>query len=146
MTIFKVLNTDYEVTIRESFDRQGMLQHLEAVLTSIKPGEVVIEMPITGKVTQQHGYVHAGAIASIADTACGYAALSLMPPESEVLAVEFKLNFLAPARGERLRAVGRVVKPGRTVTVCQGEVFMADEEGEQSRCAVITATMIRRGV
>lgn len=115
-----------------------------AELTEVIPGQVTIELPASDKVTQQHGFVHAGAQTAIVDTACGYAAQTLMPPNYEVLTVEYKVNFMAPAQGINLVAIGQVVKPGRTVTVCRGDVFMVDAQGEQKICATMLTTMIAR--
>jgi uncharacterized protein (TIGR00369 family) len=109
--------------IRSSFDRQGLMAHLGARLSHIGPGRVHIQLPARPEVTQQHGYFHAGATSSIADSAGGYAAYSLFPENSSVLTVEFKINLLAPAEGDHLEAVGNVLKSGRTLTVCQLEVF-----------------------
>jgi uncharacterized protein (TIGR00369 family) len=109
--------------VRASFDRQGLMRLLGAELTNVAPGRVQITLANRPEVTQQHGYVHAGATSAIADSAGVYAALSLMPQTSEVLTVEYKLNLLAPAAGDRLEAIGTVLKSGRTLTVCQLEVF-----------------------
>jgi uncharacterized protein (TIGR00369 family) len=132
----------FESRVRENFARQTFMSTLGARLASVRPGEVVIEMPPTGALTQQHGYVHAGAVTSIVDSACGYAAFTLMPADSEVLSVEFKVNLLAPAAGELLVARGRVVRAGRTLTVCQGEV-VARTGGEERTVALMQATMMR---
>src|SRR5688572_3883733 len=102
--------------VRASFDKQSFMRTLGASLIRVAPGEVEIAMPVAGHLCQQHGFVHAGAVASIADSACGYAALSLMAPGVGVLTAEFKINLVAPASGERLLARGRVVKAGRTLT------------------------------
>jgi len=115
---------------------------LGARLISVAPGEVVIELPWRDELAQQHGVLHAGAVASIADSACGYAALSLMPPGSGVMSVEFKVNLLAPGRGDRFLASGRVRRSGRTLTVCEGSV-KAIRGGEEREVAMMTATMIR---
>ena len=120
------------------------MAHLGAELTAVSPGNVTIEMPVTPDLSQQHGFVHAGATTAIVDSACGYATLSLLPPGSEVVTVEFKMNLLAPALGVKMIAHGRVVRPGRTLTVCQGELFGEDENGNRKLCAIMTATMIRR--
>jgi uncharacterized protein (TIGR00369 family) len=109
--------------IQDSFDRQGLMAHLGARITHIGPGRVHIVLPSRPEVTQQHGYFHAGATSSIADSAGGYAAFTLFPAGTTVLTVEFKINLLAPAEGERLEAVGTVIKPGRTLTICRLEVF-----------------------
>ena len=141
---FEAQNPDFISTIQESFARQGLLRHLNAELTDIIPGQVTIELPVSSNVSQQHGFVHAGAVTTIVDSACGYAALTLMPPQSEVLTIEYKANFMAPAQGRKLVAIGGVVKPGRTVTVCRGDVFMVDEKDGQKICATMLATMITR--
>ena len=115
---------------------------LGARIVSVAPGEVLIELPWTEELGQQHGVLHAGAVASIADSACGYAALSLMPPGSAVMSVEFKVNLLAPGRGDRFVARGRVRRAGRTLSVCEGTV-KAVEGSEEREVAIMTATMIR---
>ncbi|WP_067884719.1 PaaI family thioesterase [Nocardia vaccinii] len=114
---------EVQARIRDSFERQGLMRHLGARLTHIGPGRVHIELPNRPEVTQQHGYVHAGATSAIADSAGGYAAYTLFPDDSSVLTVEYKINLLAPAEGDHLEAVGVVLKPGRTLTVCRLEVF-----------------------
>jgi len=111
-------------------------------MTKVTPGEVVIELPFRSDLTQQHGFVHAGVITAIVDSACGYAALSLMPADSGVLTVEYKANFISPARGSKFIATGRVVKSGRTLTVCAGEVVAA-EDGKETVVATMLATMMR---
>lgn len=136
-------NPDFEQTVRANFARQQFMHTLGAKLARIAPGEVDIAMNFDAALTQQHGFLHAGAITSIADSACGYAALSLMPPNAEVLSVEFKVNLLAPARGENFLAQGRVLKAGRTLTVCQGEVYVVEENGKRL-IATMLATMIAR--
>lgn len=109
--------------ITESFDRQGLMRHLGAELADVKAGLVTIRLPYRSELTQQHGYFHAGGTSSIADSAGGYAGFTLFPEESSVLTVEFKLNLLNPGQGNWLEAVGRVVKPGRTLTICQLDVW-----------------------
>lgn len=114
--------------IRASFESQGLMRLLGAELTHVAPGRVQISLPRRPEVSQQHGYVHAGATSAIADSAGGYAALTLMPATSEVLTVEYKLNLLAPAAGDRLEAIGSVLKSGRTLSVCRLEVLAVDGE------------------
>ncbi|TCN44156.1 uncharacterized protein (TIGR00369 family) [Kribbella orskensis] len=109
--------------IRASFERQGLMAHLGARLSHIGSGQVHIVLPARPEVTQQHGYFHAGATSAIADSAGGYAAFTLFPENTSVLTVEYKVNLLAPAEGEHLEAVGKVLRSGRTLTVCQLEVF-----------------------
>ena len=133
---------DIETRIRSSFARQGLMTTLGARLTHIAPGEVVIELDYGEHITQQHAFVHGAAIAAIGDTACGYAALTLLPEDAEVLTVEYKINFVAPASGTKFRAKGMAKKPGRTLTVCTGDVFTISAEGEKL-IATILATMMR---
>ena len=132
---------EFESRIRSSFAQQGVMKTIGAHLLSVAPGEVRIELPWSEAVTQQHGFVHAGILSTIADNACGYAAYTLMPADSEVLGVENKINFLAPAKGERFVAIGKVIKAGRTLAVCSGEVW-AYNNGEKTLVAVMQTTMM----
>jgi uncharacterized protein (TIGR00369 family) len=132
----------FERRVRESFARQRFMATLGARLVSVTPGEVVIELPWHDTLAQQHGVLHAGAVAAVADSACGYAALSLMPAGAAVMSVEFKVNLLAPGRGDRFLARGRVRRAGRTLTVCEGTV-RAIQETQEREVAIMTATMIR---
>ncbi|WP_328778010.1 PaaI family thioesterase [Streptomyces canus] len=129
--------------VRDSFDLQGLMSHLGAKLTHIGPGRVHIVLPARPEVTQQHGYVHAGATSAIADSAGGYAALTLFDVDSEVLTVEYKINLLAPAAGDHLEAIGTVLKPGRTLTVCQLEVYGVQADGARKLIAHGQQTLIR---
>lgn len=115
-------------------------------MIGVWPGAVEIELPFSEALTQQNGYLHAGVITAIVDSACGYAALSLMAEDSDVLTVEYKVNFVSPARGDSMIARGRVTKPGRTITVCSGDV-VALHNGEEKLIATMLATMmaIRQG-
>ena len=140
MPSFEPQDPDFERRVRESFARQGIMTTIGASVTHVAPGEVEVTLPFRDDLTQQHGYLHAGVVTTIVDSACGYAALSLMPPDAGVLTVEFKVNLLAPASGQRMLARGRVVKPGRTITVCAGEVFAEDESGQEKLVATMTAT------
>ena len=143
MPPFTPSDPDFERRVRESFARQRLMQTIGAELVTIRPGEVEIALSFRPDLTQQHGYLHAAALAAIADSACGYAALSLMPEGTEVLSVEFKMNLLAPARGDRFVARSRVLRPGRTLTVCVAEVFGQREQDEEERIiAAMQATMI----
>ncbi len=128
--------------VRASLSRQSFMTVLGAEPVEISPGRVVLEMPFRQDLCQQNGFLHAGVVTSIADSACGYAALTLMPPGSDVLSVEFKVNLLAPAVGDRFRAVGTVVRSGRTLTVCSGEVFALAEDRSDKQVALVQATMI----
>jgi uncharacterized protein (TIGR00369 family) len=125
--------------IRESFGRQGFMRTIGAVLESVESGTVTITCGFDEGLTQQHGLLHGGVVASLVDVACGYAALSVMPAEREVLTVEFTVHFLKPAQTDRLIAVGQVVQAGRTLTVCEGSVFDATRTRVLAR---MTATMM----
>ena len=113
---------DIQERIAVSFKSQGLMATLGAQLVSVADGEVQIELPFSEKLSQQHGYVHAGAITSVVDSACGYAALTKAPAECEVVTAEFKINLIRPAIGERFLAIGRVQSSGKLLTVCTGEV------------------------
>ncbi len=132
---------DFEVRVRTSFSKQGLMETLGATITQVRPGAVEIVLPASPAVSQQHGFTHAGAVASIADTAAGYAALTLMPPGAGVLTTEFKINLVAPAAGERIVARGRVIKAGRTLTLAQTEVF-SETAGDERLIALLTATLM----
>src|SRR5262245_54156947 len=134
--------SDLHARILASFDRQRLMETLGAKLGRVAPGEVEIELPFAMRLTQQHGFLHAGTIATIADSACGYAALTTMPEDSAVLSVEFKLNLLAPAVGDSFVARGRVVRAGRTVTVAAADVF-ARTDGSEKIIATMLGTMMR---
>ena len=130
--------------IQESFDRQGLMKTLGATVVTVEKGYVEIALPFSPTLTQQHGYFHAATSTAIADTAGGYAALTLMDEGDDVLAVEFKMNLLRPAVGERLVACARVLKPGRTLTVCRIDVFAErapDRDQRGSRDRILVATM-----
>jgi uncharacterized protein (TIGR00369 family) len=142
MNAFEPLNPDYREHVRMGFARQRVMETIGARLVRIDPGQVEIELEYREDLTQQHGYLHAGIVTAIVDSACGFAAYTLMPADSGVLTVEYKVNFTAPARGAKFFAVGRVIKPGRTLTVCAGEVF-ATNGAEQNLVAMIQATMMR---
>ncbi|HKF70266.1 MAG TPA: PaaI family thioesterase [Stellaceae bacterium] len=122
MTLYQPRDPAYESRVRDSFARQALMQTIGAELAQVEPGRVEIALPYRADLTQQHGYLHAGITSTIADSAGGYAGYSLFPTGSSVLTVEFKINLLAPAAGERFFAVGDVVKPGRTLTICRLEV------------------------
>ena len=135
------LDPDFEPRVRASFNTQQVMQAIGARLLTVGSGEARIELPFRSELTQQHGYIHAGIIGAIADSACGYAAYTLMPADSEVLTVEYKVNFLAPAKGEKFVAIGKAIKPGRTLTVCAGEVWAYDKSATK-QVAVMQATMM----
>jgi uncharacterized protein (TIGR00369 family) len=130
---------NYEARVRASFAKQQFMATLGASMTTVQPGEVSIELPFRADLTQQHGFLHAGVVTSIIDSACGYAALTLMPPDRAVLSVEFKVNLIAPAQGATFQARGRVVRAGRTLTVCTGDLRVV---GSESVVAMMQATMM----
>ena len=138
---YKPRNPDYENDARTSFANQGIMQHLGASMRSITPGCCVIELPFREQLTQQDGYFHAGATSTIADSAGGYAAYSLMPAGSRVLTVEFKINLIAPAKGERLLAEASVIKAGKTLSVASINVYSVLDD-ETILCAVVQQTTI----
>jgi uncharacterized protein (TIGR00369 family) len=138
---FQPRDPAFEARTRESFGRQTMMATLGVSADNIAPGEVELSMPFDARFTQQHGFLHAGAIASGLDTACGFAALTLMPGDAGVLTVEFKLSLLALGRGTRFRFAGRVVKPGRTLLFTEATAH-ADHEGAERLIATMTATMM----
>lgn len=131
-----------EQRLRASFDRQAMLATLGAELIEISRGRAVLEMPSDPRFTQQFGYTHAGAVTTLVDTACGYAALSTMGADREVLTVDFTANFLAPAAGARFRATATVLRAGRTIVVTRGEVHALDGAGGEKLVAAMQATMM----
>lgn len=129
--------------VRASFARQAVMQTLGAALDRVEPGEVDIALPFRADLTQQHGFLHAGVVTTVVDSACGYAALSLMQPEAAVLSVEYKVNLLAPAAGERFLARAVVIRSGRTLVVCRGDVFAdPDDGGGGNLVATMLATMM----
>jgi len=140
--LFTAKNPLFATQVRNSFERQMAMSSIGAELLIVEPGKVEIALPYRSDLTQQHGYMHAGIITTIADTACGYAAYTLMPAGSEVLSVEFKVNLLRPAKGERFVAVANVLKPGRTLTVVRADVFGISESDERELIATMLATMI----
>lgn len=140
-TSFAAKDPDFAGRVRRSFAQQSLMGTIGAVLEAVEPGLVEIALPVAPHILQQHGFVHAGAVSTIADTACGFAALTLMKPGAGVLTVEFKMNMMAPATGTKLVASGRVVKAGRTLIVTQAEVF-AYADGSGRTVALMTATMM----
>lgn len=132
---------DFERRVRASFAKQAFMAALGVEIEDLEPGRVVLAMPSSADLTQQHGTLHAGAIAGLADSACGYAALSLAPPDTAVLSVEFKVNLLAPAAGERFVADATVTKSGGTLSVCDATV-RGIAAGEARLVATMTATIM----
>lgn len=131
----------YETRLRENFARQAAMATLGAEIAHVAPGEVDLRMPYRAELTQQHGYLHAGIVTTLADSAAGYAAYTLMPPDAEVLSVEFKVNLMAPAMGDAFVARGRVKKSGRTLTVVTADV-VAVRGGEERIVATMQGTMM----
>ncbi|MBA3012069.1 MAG: PaaI family thioesterase [Proteobacteria bacterium] len=150
MTIeFVPEDENYREKVAKSFDRQRAMKTIGITLEEISPGRVVLNMPYNEAYTQQHGFVHAGILSTALDSACGYAAFSLMPEEAAVLSIEYKVNLLAPAKGEKFIITGQVLKAGRTLTVCQSEAY-AVSEGKKKLVAQMTGTMMtiigRKGI
>lgn len=142
---FQPRDPDFEQRVRSSFARQAAMETLGVVLERVAPGEVDVTIPFRADLTQQHGFMHAGVVTAAVDSACGYAALSLMEPGVAVLSVEFKLHLLAPARGAWFRALGRVVRAGRTLTVVAGELRAyagEDMTGDGDLVALMNGTMM----
>lgn len=136
------VTADYEERVRASFSRQSAMRTIGAELTLVTPGIIEIEMPYAAHLTQQHGFLHAGVISTALDSACGYAAFSLMPADAAVLTIEFKVNLLAPGRGERFLFRGSVTKPGRTIIVADGQAYAIGADGEARLIATMTGTMM----
>jgi uncharacterized protein (TIGR00369 family) len=128
--------------VRDSFDRQAVMATLGARLESVEAGRVVITMQHRPELTQQHGFLHAGIVSTALDSACGYAAFSLMPADAAVLTIEFKVNLLAPARGPGFRFEAEVTKAGRTISVVDGSAWQTDANGQPQRMATMTATVM----
>ena len=142
MADFVPKDPDYERRVRASFARQRAMETLGARLVRVAPGEVEVGFEFQEEFTQQHGYLHAGVVTAMVDTACGYAALSLAEPGAEVLSVEFKLNLLSPAAGERFVARARVVRAGRNLTVCAGDLYVLKDDGGEKVVATMLGTMM----
>lgn len=142
---FTPLDPDFERRVRASFARQAAMGLIGATMTAVEPGRCTIELPVRTDLTQQHGFVHGGIVGMIADSAGGYAAFTLMPADASVLTVEYKINMLAPAKGERLVAVGSVLKPGRTLSIVRADVFAIDAGGEKLIAAMQQTLMVMHG-
>jgi uncharacterized protein (TIGR00369 family) len=141
MKDFVPQDTDFESRVRASFARQRVMETIGARLVRIAAGEVEIELPFSEGLTQQHGYLHAGIVAAVVDSACGYAAMTLTGAGADVLSIEFKLNLLSPAAGERFVARARVKRAGRNITVCTGDLLAVVDEKEKA-VATMLATMM----
>ncbi len=142
MKDFEAKDPDFAERVRKSFAAQGIMDHIGAKLTLIEPGACEIELPYSDAVSQQHGFFHGGVIGTIADSAGGYAAFGLMDAEDGILTVEYKLNLMAPADGNLLIARGRVLRPGRTLTVTRAEVGVV-KDGREVACAAMQQTLMR---
>lgn len=139
---FEPRDPEYKQKVHDSFARQGAMETLGASIVNIEPGKVILELPFKPGLSQQHGFLHAGILATMLDTAAGYSAYSLMPPEAAVLTVEFKTSLIAPARGSEFRFEGQVVKPGRTITFCEANAFAVAPGQMEKKVASMTATMM----
>ena len=135
------IDPHFETRVRASFARQRFMSRIGAEMSRVAPGDVSIDLPFDPDLTQQHGFLHGGAIASVLDAACGFAASTLMPADAGVLTIEFKINFLAPGAGERFRFTGRVRRTGRTVTFVDGDAI-AVADGRARTIATMQATMM----
>lgn len=143
MTVLRLepANSDFARRVQDSFARQGAMHTLGAELSLLEPGAVDVCLDWAPGLTQQHGFLHAGMVSTALDSACGYAGLTLMPAASAVLTIEFKINLLAPAKGQRFRMEGRVLKPGRTITVTEGRAYAIDE-GREKLIATMGCTLM----
>jgi uncharacterized protein (TIGR00369 family) len=138
---FEPKDPGYAARVRASFDLQGAMTTLGASLARVEPGVVEISLPWAQALTQQHGFLHAGIVATALDSACGYAAFSLMAAGTGVLTIEYKVNLLAPAKGQRFRMVGEVIKPGRTISVAEGRAYASDQ-GREKLIATVSCTLM----
>jgi uncharacterized protein (TIGR00369 family) len=138
----KPKDPNFAARVRASFDKQAMMRALGVTLEDVAAGSVTLRLPYRADLTQQHGFMHAGAIAAAADSACGYAALSLMPAEAAVLSIEFKVNMLAPAKGEAFVARATVLRAGRTIMVCRADVHAQKSGDEEKLVAAMQGTMM----
>ena len=132
---------DFVHRVKQSFAKQGAMFTIGAELSLVEPGVVDICLDWAPGLTQQHGFLHAGMVSTALDSACGYAGLTLMPADAAVLTIEFKINLLAPAKGQRFRMEGRVIKPGRTITVSEGKAFAIDQ-GKEKLIATMGCTLM----
>jgi uncharacterized protein (TIGR00369 family) len=139
---FEPRDPHYEERVRTSFARQRAMATLGIEIARLEPGKVELAMGYDQAFTQQHGFVHAGIMTTALDSACGYAAFSLMPADAAVLTVEFKVNLLAPAKGERFLFRAEVVKPGRTLTVCEARAYAVEDSGAERLVATMSGTLM----
>jgi len=141
MSAFQVQDPDYEERVRRTFANQPALGTFGITLARIEPGALELRMPYDAKLSQQNGFLHGGVVSAALDTACGLASYTLMPAQADILTVEFKINLLAPAKGQTFRFVGNVVKPGRTLVVSEGHAY-ASNDGREKLIATMSATMM----
>ncbi|MCP4188962.1 MAG: PaaI family thioesterase [Gammaproteobacteria bacterium] len=139
--VFQPENPDFDTRVRHSFDLQKAMTTLGASIAKVEAGKVIIHLPFDDKLTQQHGFIHAGIISTVLDSACGYAAFSLMPKNAAVLTIEYKINLLSPAKGDWFEAIGGVKKPGRNVTVAEGEVYAHSGSGKKLVASMVGTLM-----
>lgn len=139
---FEPRDHDFARRVRASFARQAAMDTIGATLESVEAGRAAISLPFSTRLTQQHGFLHAGMVATALDSACGYAAATLMPTDAGVLTIEFKINLMAPAEGQRFRMIGQVLKPGRTVTFTEGQAWAVDARGGEKLIATMVATLM----
>lgn len=137
----KVSDPNYDARVRANFSKQRLMTTIGATVEEIAPGRVALRLPFRDDLTQQHGFLHAGTIAALADSACGYAALTLMPADADVLSIEFKVNMLSPAKGEAIVARGEVIRAGRTIMVCRADVYSITG-AEKKLVAAMQGTMM----
>ncbi len=141
MSTFSPVDPDFKARFRSSFERQQLMRTLNVGLVRVNAGEVELELAYQEALTQQQGYLHAGIVASVLDSACGYAAFSLMPADRAVLTVEYKINFVSPARSDSVIAVGKVLKPGATITVCRGSAYAAKGQSRKLVASMQSSVM-----
>ena len=141
MSAFQVQDPDYEERVRRTFANQPALGTFGITLARIEPGALELRMPYDAKLSQQNGFLHGGVVSAALDTECGLASYTLMPAQADILTVEFKINLLAPAKGQTFRFVGNVVKPGRTLVVSEGHAY-ASNDGREKLIATMSATMM----
>ncbi|MBV1909893.1 MAG: PaaI family thioesterase [Kangiellaceae bacterium] len=134
-------DSGYHKKVTNSFQEQAVMKTVNASIVSVVPGETILEFPFQPSLTQQNGFIHAGIVSTVLDSACGYAAFSLMSEGAAVLSIEFKVNLLSPAKGDKFKAIGRVKKAGRNITVTEGELF-SYTDGKEKLVATMTATMM----
>lgn len=140
-SVFTAKNPNFKQRVQHSFDHQKAMATLGASIMTIEAGKVSIRLPFDENLTQQHGFIHAGIISTVLDSACGYAAFSLMPENAAVLTIEYKINLLSPAKGDWFEAIGIVKKPGRNVTVADGEVYAHSGEDKKLVASMVGTLM-----